>query len=111
MLFDVRTEPHGAWVEVIVLGELDLASAPELRRELRRAIVAGPVVVVDLSAVALIDSVGLGLLVGAHRRARDAGGSLVVVAPSDRLVALLADTGLDHVLDVRASYEPSSTAG
>ncbi len=110
MLFDARTEPRGGWVEVIVLGELDLASAPEFRRQLRRASEAGEPIVIDLSGVSFIDSVGLGLLVGADRRARAAGGSLTLTGPSPRVDALFVETGLSKLLDLRDSYVPSKPA-
>ena len=108
MLFDVRTEPRTGWVEVTVLGEL----RPRHRSRVPRASSGGrhrrggPRRRRHVGASAFIDSVGLGLLVGAARRARAAGGSLIVVAPTDRSATLLAETGLDRVLDIRPSYEP-----
>ena len=113
MLFDVRTESRTGWVQVTVMGELDLSTAPEFRRDLRAAIATadGATVVVDLGGVSFVDSVGLGLLVGASRRARTAGGTLVVMGTHGRIDALLAETGLSGVLDVRSSFEPTSTTG
>ena len=57
---------------VRVIGEVDLASAPSMRAALR-ALPADASVAVDLSDCSLIDSVGIGLLIGGARRVRDAG--------------------------------------
>jgi anti-anti-sigma factor len=56
---------------VEVAGEIDFASAPELRDCLRQMIDGGGRhLVVDLRQVSLMDSVGLGVLVGARERVR-----------------------------------------
>lgn len=61
-------------------------------------------VVIDISAVGFIDSTGLGALVGCLKRAREHGGSLTIVAPATSpLHKLLALTGLEDALPVRAS--------
>jgi anti-sigma B factor antagonist len=53
-------------------GELDLASAPLLERELWDAESSSPGrIVVDLSGLQFVDSTGLHVLLGAHRRARE----------------------------------------
>lgn len=92
---------------LIVEGDLDLASAPTLRHRLRDAAQAAvPArLAVDLDAAGVVDSVGLGLLVGLRRRVVEAGGEMVVVCSNPRLVALLAVTGLDGVFRVVASLD------
>ena len=57
-------------------------------------------VVVDLSRVDLLDAPGLGVLVGAHRRARELGRHLVLRAVPPRILRLLAATRLDRILNV-----------
>lgn len=55
-------------------GELDLASAPELERELQEAEAAGPArVLIDLSGLGFMDSTGLQALLRVRERAN--GGS------------------------------------
>ena len=63
----------------------------------------GQPVVVDLDGVDVLDSTGLGILVGARRRARQAGGDLVLVCGEGRLTDLLAATDLDKVFTVHRS--------
>ncbi|MEZ5231282.1 MAG: STAS domain-containing protein [Acidimicrobiales bacterium] len=94
---------------VRIYGEIDLATAPRLRADLQDLDRRGHHrLVLDLGFVDHLDSVGLGVLLGALRRARQAGGSATVTglsAPVSRLFALL---GLDTIFD--ATAEPGSAA-
>ncbi len=69
---------------VFVVGEVDLATVPELREGLQRALSAssGTHVVVDVTDVEFIDAAGIGALVDAAVDARAAGGELVLRRPS-----------------------------
>ena len=59
MPFDVAVEHLDGTVVVCPIGELDLASAPELERVLE-ALITGPLaVVVDLSGLTFVDCAGL----------------------------------------------------
>ena len=57
-------------------------------------------VAVDLDGVDVLDDTGLGVLLGAAGRARQAGGELVVVVSDERLRARFAATGFDRAVDV-----------
>jgi len=54
-------------------------------------------IVLDLHAVHLIDSAGLGLLVRSHQEAKHNGGSLSLVAPSRFLLTVLHTMRLDTI--------------
>jgi anti-anti-sigma factor len=87
---------------VALRGELDIRSAPDLRAWLAKALDDGAVqLVIDLDAVAFMDSSGLGVLVGAHKRLVRIGGRLHVVGVSPAVARLLSITGLARVFDVR----------
>lgn len=85
---------------VAVVGELDVLSVPDLRLELYAAIdrAADRLVVIDLAGLQFLDATGLGVLVGAHRRAARAGGHVVLRNPPERVRRLLFVTRLDRVL-------------
>lgn len=84
---------------VEVSGELEMHAAPELRAELQRVCaVEKPRVLIDLSQVSFIDSTGIGVLVGGLKRAREAGGALVLVCPVPRLRRIFEITGLLQAL-------------
>lgn len=81
-----------------VEGEIDAHTAPSLAEAVADA--QRPKLSIDLSGVGFIDSSGLRVLIEAHRRAADAGGSLHLTRPSDSVRRLLAISGLDDYLDV-----------
>jgi stage II sporulation protein AA (anti-sigma F factor antagonist) len=65
----VRSHRDGEAFVVALYGELDLGSAPILERTLRMVeAVNSKHVVIDLSALEFIDSIGLHLLIRAHER-------------------------------------------
>ena len=87
-----------------VFGELDVASTPELEAELVRA-TDKELVVVDLRELEFIDSTGLGVLVKAHDRAREAGRRFALVRGLGQVQRLLGLTGLSEQLAVADSPE------
>jgi len=83
---------------VAVSGEIDLFTAPEFKQRVSAPIDAGrSSVVVDLTGTTFIDSSSLGVLIGAHRRLKLRGGSLVVVCDNEAIVKTFRITGLDGV--------------
>jgi len=90
---------------VSCVGEIDLATVPGLRDRVAGLQVDGPSrLVIDLTGVTFIDSLGLGALIGFHKRARVLQGSLVVV-PSPAASRVLAATALDRVFEIRATVD------
>jgi anti-sigma B factor antagonist len=80
---------------VDVAGELELHNAPQLRAELLKLCEAdAPCVAVDLSGLTFIDSTGIGVLVGALKRAREHGGALTLICPVPRIRRVFEITGL-----------------
>lgn len=87
---------------VRVVGDLDAASSPVLRDCLTGLLDDGADgLLVELDSVPFIDSSGLGVLVGAHRRLAHDGGHLAVRHARPPVRHLLAISGLDRVFDVR----------
>lgn len=88
-----------------VSGEIDLATLPVFRDHLTRAIGQHPAqrLFVDLDGVTALDDTGLGMLLGAAGRAREADGDMVLVCSNDRLLHRFAITGLDRAITVQSS--------
>jgi anti-sigma B factor antagonist len=80
---------------VTVVGDIDLYSAPKLREMLHRLLDGHPHdVVIDLSGVPFMDSMALGVLLGALKRARLAGGTVRLAGPNALATKVLRITGL-----------------
>jgi anti-anti-sigma factor len=93
----VVSDPPSATVALD--GEIDIATVPAIRRFLTAAISGGDIhLAVDMSGVTFIGAAGIGVLVAAANRAREAGGSLSLLAPSPQLRWLLDVFHLDTVL-------------
>jgi anti-anti-sigma factor len=98
--------PQGGHVNdgslVSLSGRLDVHAAPDVRLELADAVDSGDgELVLDLAAVEAVDATGLGLLVGAHRRAQRAGRTVVLTDVPDSVWRLLLVTRLDKILQTR----------
>ena len=90
-------------VRVVVKGELAGPSAYTLDAELRKVEEARPHwLLLDLSALAFIDSAGLARLLAAHRRAKREGRRLIVVEGTGAVRRLIALTALNQQLEVFA---------
>jgi anti-sigma B factor antagonist len=83
---------------IAVIGEIDVATAPQLRERLHGVIAEGrATVVLDLLGVTFLDSTALGVLVGALKRCRELGGELHVVVADARIKKIFEITGLNKV--------------
>ena len=87
-------------------GELDIASAPELRERVTAALDAGiRRLVIDLLDVSFMDSVALAVLVQASRRLDPDGRMAIVIAPGSYTRLIFEAAGLDGCLDLVATRE------
>ena len=86
-------------VVVTADGEIDSTSAPELRQRLTE-ILDDDVTefTVDLRQVSFLDSAGLCVLAGAHRRAVEQGARMRLLASSRAVIRPLQITGLWELL-------------
>ena len=65
----------------------------------------------EIEGVDFIDSTGLGVLVGAVRRARSADGDVRLVCTNSRLLKVFDVTGLDEVFTIVESVDDAVAAG
>jgi anti-sigma B factor antagonist len=96
------SERDGATV-LAVTGEVDVATAPQLRQEaVRLAGSGGSRLVIDLSGVDFLDSTGLGVIVGVLKRVRTHGGELAIAGAENHVRKVFDIT---RISDVLAMYD------
>jgi len=93
---------------VALSGRLDVHAAPDVRLALAEAVDRGEgELVVHLSRLEAVDATGLGVLVGAHRRAQRLGRTLVLLDVPPQVDRLLLVTRLNRILQTRRSAQAS----
>jgi anti-anti-sigma factor len=81
-------------------GDLDIASAPELRETLLHAVqeVTNGTLVLDFSEVTFMDATAVGVLVGAHRRLAQYGGRLQIEGAPSYVRRILRATRAEYLI-------------
>ena len=111
--FDVETIDEGDPVVVIAVhGQADLHTAPELRNAITAALDGGATgLVVDLSEATFIDSMTLGVLLGAVKRLRPSGGKVSIVCTDPHIRRIFEITLLDRVFSLHTSLDAARAVG
>src|ERR1700684_2730613 len=86
-------------------GELDVNDAAGVTVALAGVAAAHPDIIIDLAGLDFIDCCGLWALTRAREQASRAGGALLLAAPQQLVIRVLALTGLVDVFSVHASLE------
>jgi anti-sigma B factor antagonist len=97
------------YVIVALRGELDMADAADVADRLTAAAVGRRKAIVDLAGLAFIDCSGVAAFARAQRRARRAGGNLLLAAPRPRVRRVFE---LSRLVDdvIHASIEQATSA-
>jgi anti-sigma B factor antagonist len=118
MSLTVQTEQRGAVVVVSVVGELDMATAPQLQDHITDLLDKGRShIVFDLASLSFCDSTGLSVFVRAKNGSDEVGGAVRLAAPQRGVLRILEVSGLVEVLPtyptvdeaVAANTSPAST--
>jgi len=88
---------------VALRGELDIADAASVAAALTAIAARARELIVDLAGLEFIDCSGLTALLLAREQARKAGGDLLLAAPQDQVLRILAATRLTGVFAIHAS--------
>jgi anti-anti-sigma factor len=102
---DVRLEARGDTAVIVITGACDGSCHERLRARLLEAETGGARrIVVDMTAMRFIDSIGLRVLLGAWNRARHAGHVFsVALATTGQVRRVFELTGVDHIVPVAAT--------
>ena len=99
--FGVESSFSGDLATLVVVGELDMDTAPSLRDALALVQDKGPAtLVIDVSGLEFIDSCGLHQLVLALKRQREVGGDVVLRSPRPNVLRVLEMVGLTQVFRI-----------
>jgi anti-sigma B factor antagonist len=92
---------------VALQGRVDAFTVPALRERMDQLLSQGArTFVVDLSAVSFLDSAGIGVLVSLLRRARQVGGGVNLVWPTETAAQrILRLTKFDAIFDMSESAD------
>jgi anti-sigma B factor antagonist len=103
--------PSGSTVVLAIHGDADLRIASELRDRIGAAIDDGSsALVLDLTGATFLDSIALGIFLGAMKRLRARGGRFRIVAPRAELRRIFEMTLLDRVFELDLSRQEALAA-
>lgn len=105
---DLSTRECDGHVVVALRGELDLVDAADVAAALAAAVAREPRIIVDLAGLEFIDCSGVAALARGRRHARQAGGDLLLAAPRQRVLRVVAITRLAGEFSVHASVEEAA---
>jgi anti-sigma B factor antagonist len=107
---ELSTRADDRQVVAVLRGELDVAEAANVAASLAVVADTGRDVIVDLEGLEYIDSSGLAALVLARQHARRAGGDVLLAAPQQQVLRMLAITRLLDVFAVHARVDEAVAA-
>jgi anti-anti-sigma factor len=94
--FEIHSEVTSDGARASVSGELDLATVPTLRAAVEALLEQGvSKILLELSALAFVDSSGLSLLVELNNRSLSEGWALRLTRPTGRVFSVFTITGAD----------------
>jgi anti-sigma B factor antagonist len=97
MKFDIASTD--GTTHLVIEGQLDALSVSDLRGDLDKLVATRPKnVEVDLSALRMIDSSGVGALVSLYKRVRTQGGNVVIKGIRDQPLAIFQLLKLDRFM-------------
>jgi anti-sigma B factor antagonist len=94
-----RRSDEAGRVVLYIEGALDATTTPEIRPTIEQLVnERHQLVTVELSALRLIDSSGVGALVSLYKRVRATGGDVHIVGLCNQPLAIFKLLGLDRLL-------------
>ena len=95
-----RSENMAEEIAVVLKGEIDHHRAGELKDELDKIIdrIHPRMMVLDFKNVTMMDSAGIGLLLGRYKRLRETGGTLCVKRVNCQIDKIFKVSGLYQVV-------------
>jgi anti-sigma B factor antagonist len=108
-ILSIQAESRNGIPVVTVAGEIDLSTAPRLAEAMKRALVPGAPLIVNLAGVEFIDSAGTHALAVADHAATEGGGRLLIVT-SEFVARVLEVSGLDRAFRLHGELREALAA-
>ena len=106
---DLSTRECDGRAFVVLRGELDIMDAASAAVALSAIATRERMIIVDLAGLTFLDASGMAALMLARKRARDAGGDLLLVPAQRQVLRVLAVAQLINVLSVHACVEDAAS--
>jgi anti-anti-sigma factor len=97
----IHTSTVGGAYTIRVAGQIDFTTAPQLAATLQRS--DSTPICLDLTGVTFMDSLGIAVLIAAHRRAVERGAEFTVRNPAPILKKLFEVTNLGEMLTIETT--------
>jgi anti-sigma B factor antagonist len=89
MKLELSTLDHGKVRTIVVKGDVDMDTSPELRDEIKRAMKGAEGIRLDLKGVGYIDSSGIAVMITGYRLAQRSKVTYCVQDPSPQVKAVI----------------------
>lgn len=87
--------------EAILDGRLDIQGSLAVDSEFSKLAADSKHLLVDLSAVSFLASLGVRMLVSAAKTLSDNGGHIVLLSPQENVAKVLSTMGIDSIIPIR----------
>jgi len=109
MKMDLQDLPDGI-TRIVLTGDLDARGAGEIDLQFQAIAASRPKVVVDMSQVGFLASIGIRTLIQAVKANGGKGGKLVLLDPVDAVWKVVTTCGADAVLPVAQGLDAAIAA-
>jgi anti-anti-sigma factor len=109
MKMDTQDLPDGV-TRITLAGDLDARGAGEIDLQFQAIAASRPKVVVDLSQVGFLASIGIRTLIQAARANGGKGGKLVLLDPAEPVWKVITTCGADALLPVARGFDNAVAA-
>ena len=98
---NIKIELQEFVVYELIDSEIGLTNLNDLKPEIEKEIGSGNLnIAIDLKNVLVINSSGLGILIGCMNRVKNANGIFKILNPQDKIMSLFRITKLNLVFDI-----------
>lgn len=106
---EISIDKHDQVVEITAIGEIDLNSSPQLRKEIVQGVKSGHKVTINLSSVTYMDSSGVATLVEGLQSSSAKKQSFTLLSPSDAVMKVLKLAKLETIFDIQQTKDEPAT--